>query len=254
MIVAFASGCISAASLTGRAPETSPFATPPNLTPPAEEVGQFIVGNAAIEEFRSRYWKAKEHKAFASSESGAWGWSSDSRPAQRAKDRAWVACQAHVPSGGPPCEIVNFDGVWQRPSPEHNPFASSEGFEGLDAQRGMSNLTQVELGSYCLWAEDLADQMWPHSDPCPDTPSGRGTPQFACDVKHFPSTCVATVEDMRRCTRVLLKLTAKYQCELRQKQFDRFRAELSGETSCRDTFATCIRSSVAEPNAAPDAR
>lgn len=106
-------GCVHASAISGRASDTPPFKKASNTVPSADEISHFVVGSEAVEEFRVGYWQAAEHKAFASSEDGAWGWSAGMSRAQRVRDLAWSTCQGHVAPNGRPCRIVNIDGAWQ---------------------------------------------------------------------------------------------------------------------------------------------
>ena len=60
------------------------------------------------------YFGAKYHKAFAQSESGAWGYESNRMSASSAMEKALNRCRRYnkAQEVNEPCQIVNVDGYW----------------------------------------------------------------------------------------------------------------------------------------------
>ena len=83
------------------------------LAPPApEETDKYIAAATGVDSFRTEYWNAPGHKAFASSDEGSWGWSGTMPSADEAREHARQRCERHRPARDRPCRIVNVDGNW----------------------------------------------------------------------------------------------------------------------------------------------
>ena len=80
--------------------------------PPEQVVSDHLHSAAAVNAFRNDYWSEPDHKAFAASEDGAWGWRSGQPSPQRAATRALAACEEHRKPYTRECELVNVDGAW----------------------------------------------------------------------------------------------------------------------------------------------
>ena len=85
--------------------------TPP-AAPSDEELGAVMKSAAARREFRENYWPAKNHKAFASSEGGAFGWSANAGSAEAAKTQALEQCDRGRDSYSSECRTLHVDGDW----------------------------------------------------------------------------------------------------------------------------------------------
>jgi len=74
-----------------------------------------IITNKALRFFNSKYKKAKQHKAFAQSESGAWASRANQTGVEHAKKSVLIKCQKlnieHENSY--PCIIININNEWQ---------------------------------------------------------------------------------------------------------------------------------------------
>ena len=65
----------------------------------------------AINVYRESYLPAPNHKAFAQSPTGYFGWYTGRTSVKYAKEDALKACNQYV-KNGEACVIVNVDGVW----------------------------------------------------------------------------------------------------------------------------------------------
>lgn len=65
----------------------------------------------ALNVYRESYLPAPNHKAFAQSPTGYFGWYTGRASVEYAKEDALKACNRHV-KNGEACAIVNVDGVW----------------------------------------------------------------------------------------------------------------------------------------------
>jgi hypothetical protein len=72
----------------------------------------YLIRKRALEVYELDYNIAKEHKAIAQSDSGAWGWSKDWATPNSALDRALELCEKTNHQPHRPCKIVNVDGYW----------------------------------------------------------------------------------------------------------------------------------------------
>jgi hypothetical protein len=70
--------------------------------------------NYLVDRYTKSYIKAKYHKAFALSESGAWAWKSDFINLSLAIEGALGHCELNnkEKQAEQPCKIVNVDGHW----------------------------------------------------------------------------------------------------------------------------------------------
>lgn len=72
-----------------------------------------LFGNAAANEaFQGEYARAQQHKAFAVSPRGAWGWAGGAGNLRDAARSAFAQCQARREPYTPDCEVVNINGQW----------------------------------------------------------------------------------------------------------------------------------------------
>jgi uncharacterized membrane protein YhaH (DUF805 family) len=63
----------------------------------------------AVRAYSVAYRMAQQHKAFAASPDGTWGWKSDANTADEAMDGAMTNCERHRPAAHRPCELVSVD-------------------------------------------------------------------------------------------------------------------------------------------------
>jgi TonB family protein len=91
-------------------PAVGGYGVPP---PSQEEASKYVAAKEAVESLRSDYWNASTHKAFASSDDGAWagiyGYSTVERAAEAARD----SCERYRARLHRRCKVVNVDGEWQ---------------------------------------------------------------------------------------------------------------------------------------------
>ncbi|HJW12484.1 MAG TPA: DUF805 domain-containing protein [Albitalea sp.] len=80
--------------------------------PPEQLVAEYLHSAGAVNAFRNDYWGEADHKAFAASEDGAWGWRSGQTSPQRAAMRALAACEEQRKPYTRECELVNVNGAW----------------------------------------------------------------------------------------------------------------------------------------------
>jgi len=90
----------------------SPAAADAHMAPTDDELAFFVKSAAARGEFRGGYWSARTHKAFAASDSGAWGWSADAGTAEAAKAQALEQCEKRRDAYSTECRALNVDGDW----------------------------------------------------------------------------------------------------------------------------------------------
>jgi len=77
-----------------------------------DELATMIKSPSARHDFREGYWPARGHKAFASSDSGPWGWSGDAGTADAARAQALDACERKRDAYSSECKTVHVDGEW----------------------------------------------------------------------------------------------------------------------------------------------
>ena len=87
-----------------------PAARPPDAAHQAEVLTR--LGSPARSAFLTEYARAPEHKAFAVSAGGAWGWKGGAGSEDEAVDGALSSCAANRQSYTPECAPVNIDGEW----------------------------------------------------------------------------------------------------------------------------------------------
>lgn len=80
--------------------------------PRAAQAAEVITGPAAQKAFTDEYLPQPNHKAFASSDSGAFGWRSGQGSPREAARQAMAACEANRKPYTDPCELVNVNGQW----------------------------------------------------------------------------------------------------------------------------------------------
>jgi uncharacterized membrane protein YhaH (DUF805 family) len=125
LVVAVAVACIGAGfrhgllqddgGFGGRGAAISQQAVAPDEAPQAptdDELSAFLKSPKARHDFREGYWPAKGHKAFASSDSGASGWSSDAGTADAAREQALAQCEKARDAYSSECKTLSVDGEW----------------------------------------------------------------------------------------------------------------------------------------------
>lgn len=236
LIVGMLAGCLNAGQLSGT--HAPPFERASKTVPTVEEAAQYLIGNDAIEAFRTAYWRSPDHKAFAGSEGGAWGWSGGMTRDQRVRDLAWQYCQGHVQENDPPCRVVNIDGAWQ------SQF-KLQTFEDLDPQRPVSELSERERARYCDWVSHLMKTVLPDSESCGTDLKAVASPTLPCTVRAKAAlTCTATVGQIRACTLSMFEVVAKHWCELLQGQAEACASDLFQLSACENLIQTCVRAPV----------
>ena len=80
--------------------------------PRAAQAADVIVGPDALKAFTDEYLAQANHKAFASSDSGAFGWRSGQSSPREAARQAMSACEANRKPYTGPCTLVNVNGQW----------------------------------------------------------------------------------------------------------------------------------------------
>lgn len=71
-----------------------------------------LISKGAYNTYELEYFLAREHKAIAQSNSGAWGWSENLATPDSAIDRALELCRKTNNLPEKPCRIVNIDDFW----------------------------------------------------------------------------------------------------------------------------------------------
>ncbi|KQU78293.1 hypothetical protein ASE08_02990 [Rhizobacter sp. Root16D2] len=80
--------------------------------PRAAQAAEVITGPAAQQAFTDEYLPQPNHKAFASSDSGAFGWRSGQGSPREAARQALSACEANRKPYTEPCQLINVNGQW----------------------------------------------------------------------------------------------------------------------------------------------
>jgi uncharacterized membrane protein YhaH (DUF805 family) len=80
--------------------------------PRAAQAAEVIIGPAAQKAFTDDYLTQPNHKAFASSDSGAFGWRSGQGSPREAARQAMSACEANRKPYTEPCALMNVNGQW----------------------------------------------------------------------------------------------------------------------------------------------
>jgi hypothetical protein len=84
------------------------------LAPAAEEVSRYVSSKVCVDDFREKYWPPDAHRAFASSDDGACGWSASGMSSPRfAAKAALRQCDLRRDEDDAPCRVVNVDGAWR---------------------------------------------------------------------------------------------------------------------------------------------
>lgn len=89
-----------------QAPATEQF------DPATEQAADRIAGPAALKAFTDDYLGKANHKAFAASDSGAFGWRAGQSSPREAATQAMAACEANRQAYTGPCKLVNVNGQW----------------------------------------------------------------------------------------------------------------------------------------------
>jgi uncharacterized membrane protein YhaH (DUF805 family) len=80
--------------------------------PRAAQAADVITGPDALRAFTDEYLAQPNHKAFASSDSGAFGWRSGQGSPREAARQAMSACEANRKPYTGPCALMNVNGQW----------------------------------------------------------------------------------------------------------------------------------------------
>jgi len=80
--------------------------------PRAAQAADVITGPAALQAFTDEYLPQPNHKAFASSDSGAFGWRAGQGSPREAARQALSACEANRKPYTGPCALLNINGQW----------------------------------------------------------------------------------------------------------------------------------------------
>lgn len=81
--------------------------------PAAEQAADVIAGPQALKAFTEEYLPApNRHKAFAASDSGAFGWRAGQPTPREAATQALAACEAARQAYTQPCKLMNINGQW----------------------------------------------------------------------------------------------------------------------------------------------
>ena len=102
----------SRATAGAEAADPRPQADGAPVAPTDDELNAFLKSATARREFREGYWPARNHKAFASSDSGPSGWAADMGTADAARAEALARCDKARDAYASECRIVQVDGDW----------------------------------------------------------------------------------------------------------------------------------------------
>jgi len=80
--------------------------------PTDDDLSAFLKSPRARHDFRAAYWPAANHKAFASSDGGASGWSAGAGSADAARTQALAECEKSRDAYSSECKVVSVDGDW----------------------------------------------------------------------------------------------------------------------------------------------
>jgi TonB family protein len=135
-----------------------PVIDPPSRpAPDGDAVSRYIASKEGVEIFRTEYWKANEHKAFAASEDGFWGWAGQYSTGDRAADAARTFCESNHRRALSPCRIVNIDGEWQEATARTGtPFRLLSPLE----------ITSFSRETVESWPDDRKTRVLPFLDQC----------------------------------------------------------------------------------------
>ena len=100
--------------------------------PSMEVVARYIAAIDGAEEYRTRYWRAEGHKAFASADDGSWSWAGARSSVEQATQAAQHECDGMRTPMTRTCRVVDIDGKLQEgalraplPWRELSPFETS---------------------------------------------------------------------------------------------------------------------------------
>lgn len=83
-----------------------------SLNTNASDIGSLIL-NDAVTSYNNQYQKARYHKAFAQSKSGAWAWHQNFANIESLIESTLELCDKHnSKSATKPCKIININGYW----------------------------------------------------------------------------------------------------------------------------------------------
>lgn len=80
--------------------------------PTDDDLSAFLKSPKARHDFRTAYWPATSHKAFASSDSGASGWSAGAGSADAARSQALAECDKARDAYSSECKVISVDAEW----------------------------------------------------------------------------------------------------------------------------------------------
>jgi len=80
--------------------------------PSDDDLSAVLKSPKARHDFREAYWPAASHKAFASSDSGASGWSAGAGSADAARTQALAECEKARDAYSAECKLVSVDDDW----------------------------------------------------------------------------------------------------------------------------------------------
>jgi TonB family protein len=140
--------------------------------PDAAVVSKYVSSMEAAEQFRTQYWKTDRHKAFASAESGAWGWAAARSSPEQAVQSALETCERVRDRMTSACRIVDIDGQWQASTERsatpldkltffelsYYPRATVEGWPDTKKTRAMGLLEE------CRAESDTFLEVWKSQD------------------------------------------------------------------------------------------
>ena len=113
LVLMVATSLFSYRSYTKRmAHEAAESSAQEQFDPRAAQAADVITGPDALKAFTDDYLAQPNHKAFASSDSGAFGWRSGQGSLREAARQAMSACEANRKPYTSPCALVNVNGQW----------------------------------------------------------------------------------------------------------------------------------------------
>jgi uncharacterized membrane protein YhaH (DUF805 family) len=91
---------------------SAPAADEAPQLPTDDDLSIFMKSPKARRDFREAYWPAPNHKAFASSDSGASGWATGAGSADAARTQALAECEKTRDAYSSECKVISVDGDW----------------------------------------------------------------------------------------------------------------------------------------------
>jgi len=91
---------------------SAPAADDAPQPPTDDDLAAFLKSPKARRDFREAYWPAAGHKAFASSDGGASGWTAGAGSADAARTQALAECDRTRDAYSSECKVINVDGDW----------------------------------------------------------------------------------------------------------------------------------------------